>query len=231
MIIHGQFTEELLSSCTQLPERTVNEIKRVVDRKKTIQASNQNQTVRFDFIERIWKNQIKLWQRAEKFYLFSQIKQLTLVDIELIELPSSIALLRNVTVIDLSNNHLSEIPDTIGKLENLETLNLCKNRLKSLPDNFGKLSHLRVLLLKDNRLTTLPQSIAPLPNLQLIDIRLNPECIIRYPPTNVPFCIIKGDGFEQTPVVYSAANSIGDFFQNKQTEKFLGKYWFGIKIK
>ena len=65
--------------------------------------------------------------------------------------------------LSLLNLGLEVIPSSIGELENLESLILSYNNIISIPDEIGRLNNLKTLNLDWNQLTSLPNTICDLP--------------------------------------------------------------------
>lgn len=89
------------------------------------------------------------------------------------EIPTEIALLKNLTYLNLSNNLLDSLPPAISNLKNLKYLNLFGNKLKELPNSITKLKKLEHLNLFHNRLESLPEPIDKLKNLKYLNLANN----------------------------------------------------------
>ena len=75
--------------------------------------------------------------------------------------PDTIGKLHQLTVLVLE---LTQLPESIGNLHQLENLEIQNNQLTGLPENIGKLSMLRNdIYLYGNPLNYLPDSILQLP--------------------------------------------------------------------
>ena len=66
---------------------------------------------------------------------------------------------------------LTQLPTSIGKMKNLKELYLWKNNLTTLPDMFAKLSNLQILSLSNNQFTQIPSVLNKLPNLKYVYIK------------------------------------------------------------
>ena len=101
------------------------------------------------------------------------LKGLLLYDKGLVELPSSIGKLTNLTWVSLWVNELTQLPNSIGNLTNLTELDLQENKLTQLPVSFAKLTNLKELSLSSNKLTELPECIGKLTNLRWLNLSEN----------------------------------------------------------
>ena len=102
---------------------------------------------------------------------------MTLRDIDISNIPSSISLLKNLKNLLIYNcKKLETIPDQIGDLNSMYFLSISEcESLGSIPDTIGNLSSLRSLVIDDNRtLTTLPDTIGRLENLELLTLTGTP---------------------------------------------------------
>lgn len=101
---------------------------------------------------------------------FRHLRVLTLQNLELEELPSSIGFLKQLRYLNLSNNcNIKSLPERICKLVNLQTLNLINcEQLKELPRNFGKLMSLKTLYLTSQEVSLQKGSSIRLDFLQLL---------------------------------------------------------------
>jgi Leucine-rich repeat (LRR) protein len=79
--------------------------------------------------------------------------------------------LRELSLVD---NAIEELPDGIDLCPRLHTLYLEGNRLRSLPDDLGKLRELRLLLLANNSLSSIVDLSPLAPTLESLDLSGNP---------------------------------------------------------
>jgi Leucine-rich repeat (LRR) protein len=133
----------------------------------------------------------------KQIYDLTNLKKLTLHNIDLQRLPDGIQKLVNLTHIDLSMNKLTEfpidlcdimrltkiklhinriidIPEELVQLVNLESLNLSWNMIKSLPKRIHTMINLKYIDLSHNRLTRIPEFICHSRNLNHISLKGNP---------------------------------------------------------
>ncbi|MEG4233845.1 COR domain-containing protein [Microcoleus sp. Pol11C3] len=92
--------------------------------------------------------------------------ELDLSDLELRELPDTIASLTELQKLNLGSNQLRELPEAIASLTQLQVLYLYNNKLRELPKEIPSLTQLQVLDLSYNQLTERPEAIASLTQLQ-----------------------------------------------------------------
>jgi hypothetical protein len=114
-------------------------------------------------------------ERAEAV-LRSRIRDhyLRLNQLQLSELPDSIATVPDVTTLDLSNNRLRAISPAITRLESLRELYINANEMLSVPEVVFQLHGLHRLSLSDNALESLPDAIGELSELRGLWLSDNP---------------------------------------------------------
>lgn len=66
---------------------------------------------------------------------FSQLSQMTLVNVDLNSLDCDFNKLPYLEMISVPNNHISEVPESIGSLKNLQFLNLKGNPIEIIPES------------------------------------------------------------------------------------------------
>ena len=91
----------------------------------------------------------------------------------LLELPSKVEQLSNLTNLVLHGNKLTSLPPAIGKLKKLKLLDASRNELKVLPDELSQLSELQSLILSGNQLESLPSNLNALSFLLVVKIDQN----------------------------------------------------------
>lgn len=127
--------------------------------------------------------------------------ELVLSNLELTELPETIAALTQLQTLDLRRNQLTELPEAIAALTQLQTLNLSYNQLTlealadlwkslskltqlrglyiwgnklvSIPEEFCQLRQLKELHIAGNQITSLPERIGELYSLQVLNLQDN----------------------------------------------------------
>jgi Leucine-rich repeat (LRR) protein len=65
----------------------------------------------------------------------------------------------NLKQLSLANNMINEIPPEIKMLVNLEQLNLMRNKLREIPSEIGFLMKLKELLLGKNHIEKIPNQL------------------------------------------------------------------------
>jgi internalin A len=101
------------------------------------------------------------------------IEKLSLLWMNLTELPTEIGKLTSLTILDLSCNQLNYLPNSIDELTNLTSLHLWHNKITNLPDSIGRLEKLIYLDVSDNQISVLPKSFSQLTNLTSLYIKNN----------------------------------------------------------
>jgi len=99
-----------------------------------------------------------------------KIVELSLNNMGLSKIPSSIRNLKSLTGLHISENCLTEIPKWVYKLTALQFLDLSYNRLMSLPRGIQNLKSLQKLWLGYNEITSLPDLMNDLRELDFIDL-------------------------------------------------------------
>jgi len=80
----------------------------------------------------------------------------------LLNIPTALEPLLNLSDVDLSQNQLTKIPDGILALPNLKRLNLGSNQIDEVSPGIGKWSLLETLILSRNQITVLPAELCKL---------------------------------------------------------------------
>ena len=102
-----------------------------------------------------------------------QLKDLDLGYNPLGEVPNALCELKQLTSLSLENTNLTEWPKVLGKLQQLQHLRLNVNHLDTLPANIGELRQLEGLYLWRNRINKLPHSLSKLAHLERLQIGSN----------------------------------------------------------
>ena len=91
----------------------------------------------------------------------------------LIDLPETIKQCKHLAVIQASVNPLQKIPEGCTQLISLTELYLNDCLLEYIPANFGRLAKLKILELRENSLKSLPKSMERLVSMTRIDLSQN----------------------------------------------------------
>ena len=106
--------------------------------------------------------------------VLSTTKNVTITDCaDLIELPTELFTLTQLSALDLGSNRITKLPIELFNLTQLTTLALGDNRLAELPTEFGKLTQLTTLDLGSNSLAELPTEFGKLTQLTTLDLSSN----------------------------------------------------------
>jgi len=116
-----------------------------------------------------YKKALKRIQRAKE----ENLKVLSLVDLNLVEIPEEIIQLTNLTWLYLHNNQLTGLPEEISQLTKLTRLSLHNNQLTNLPSGITNFTNLTWLYLHNNQLSRLPKEIAKLKALDRLYLNNN----------------------------------------------------------
>ena len=103
----------------------------------------------------------------------SQLKELNILNSQLVSLPESIGELSQLTQLYVRHSPLTSLPESIGELSQLAELNVSYNQLTSLPESIGELSQLTELNVSCSQLTSLPESIGELSRLTELNVSNN----------------------------------------------------------
>ncbi|GAB3919525.1 hypothetical protein GCM10028804_11460 [Larkinella terrae] len=101
------------------------------------------------------------------------LKQLTISNNPLGELPSAISSLRQLNVLQANSCQLHKLPESLGELIRLKSLGLSGNQLDTLNFDLGQLSGLVSLSIFNNQLRYLPASIGQLARLDQLNLSGN----------------------------------------------------------
>ncbi|KAL2543085.1 disease resistance protein (TIR-NBS-LRR class) [Abeliophyllum distichum] len=96
----------------------------------------------------------------------------------------------------LDETVIIELPESIGMLENLTVLRLdrCK-KLCKLPASFGNLKNLRQLFMEDTAITELPETFGMLSNLRTFKMAKKPELQVHHiSGTSEPATSVENEG-------------------------------------
>ncbi len=91
------------------------------------------------------------------------------------KLPVELGSLINLRELTLANHDLIELPAFVFQLDKIEVLNLNGNKISKLPPEIGQLHRLQVLNFTGNPIPSLPPEVATLKNLQSLYLPDNPE--------------------------------------------------------
>lgn len=117
------------------------------------------------------------------FSVIHHLRELSLHDNLLEEIPRDISKLIYLQSLRLDRNKLITLPDEIGQCKNLTELHLDGNStLSVLPTSMGELSHLHHILMNDVGVSKLPYSMYNCQSLQFIVCNTN---ILVDPPPNI----------------------------------------------
>jgi Leucine-rich repeat (LRR) protein len=103
----------------------------------------------------------------------TQLESLSLDHNQLDRFPDAIGNLTNLKQIGASNNKIETLVDSLVNLKELTSISLHTNKLSSLPDSLGKLINLTFLELYDNQINSLPESFGSLIKLKYLDLHNN----------------------------------------------------------
>jgi Leucine-rich repeat (LRR) protein len=114
---------------------------------------------------------------SDNISLMQQVRELSLADSPLKEIPKGLTKLRRLETLDLRSTQIEKIPDDIADLKNLSALYLgisadgYPNQITVLPKAISKLKELQVIQLNQNPIRQIPAEFAKLN--QLHSIQLN----------------------------------------------------------
>lgn len=101
-------------------------------------------------------NKISKYGIDPKLFTVLSLNYLNITNTCLVNIPSELGNLQNLTNLVLHSNSISSLPDNISKLTKLKVLDCSRNQLKSLPEDIDNLPQLTTLNLSANLLQSLP---------------------------------------------------------------------------
>lgn len=106
--------------------------------------------------------------------LLIQLKELTITyNDKIINLPTEIALLTNLTRVNADRNKLINICTEIGLLKNLKSLSFQYNQITNIPNEINQLLNLTYFSIRENQICFLPSDLLLLCNLNSLNISKN----------------------------------------------------------
>ena len=105
-----------------------------------------------------------------KLRTLRRIKNVSLANNSITDLPMWLGELRELTAINLAYNELTAVPLAIRRLRNVDILWLGNNSILELPHWIGELSKLKYLRVDFNKLKSLPSSLRKLKYLRNLDV-------------------------------------------------------------
>jgi len=105
--------------------------------------------------------------------LKNTVRSLDLSDNKIEIIPSFLGEFVSLKQLTINNNHISEIPFEISSLKKLETLSLSLNIITFIPNSLSSLSSLRNVHINGNHLTTFPLVLASIKTLEFLDLSNN----------------------------------------------------------
>jgi internalin A len=134
---------------------------------KRIQTALETEAIELDL------SQLELREVPKSIAQLTNLQELYLYGNQLTSLPDAVAQLINLQKLDLYDNQLAGLPDIIVRLTSLQELNLENNQLTSLPDEIAQLNNLRDLNLLENQLESIPEKIGCLIRLKNLNLSVN----------------------------------------------------------
>ncbi|CAL1541842.1 unnamed protein product [Lymnaea stagnalis] len=105
--------------------------------------------------------------------LSKNLRTVDLSDNKILQLPPWFVTLASLKNFTLNNTKIAELPEDFGKLKKLEVISLSGNSLTHLPRSFSNLTNLKTLTLSGNHFKTFPPELLVLPQLDVVDLSQN----------------------------------------------------------
>lgn len=103
----------------------------------------------------------------------AKVFKLSLWDMQLTEVPTTIGKLTNIQQLRISHNQLKNLPSTFAQLTKVQRLNMEHNSFSEFPKELFALKNLERLDMHKNKLTAIPNEIAQLTQLEELDLHAN----------------------------------------------------------
>lgn len=105
--------------------------------------------------------------------LSKNLRTVDLSDNKILHLPPWFVTLTSLKNFTLNNTKIAELPEDFGKLKKLEVISLSGNSLTHLPRSFSNLTNLKTLTLSGNHFKIFPPELLVLPQLDVVDLSQN----------------------------------------------------------
>ncbi len=141
---------------------------------------------------------MELTELPEELQDLTWLEVLSVWSNKLSELPEWMSNFTQLQSLDVSHNRLTELPDWMGNFIQLQSLDVSRNRLTKLPDWMGNFTRLESLDVSSNRLTKLPDWMGNFTRLRSLYIGRNP---LNLPDEMIPDFLnelIKGEIHQRT---------------------------------
>lgn len=112
------------------------------------------------------------------------LKNLTLSDLYISELPYEVQSLSNLEIFRVVNCNIETLPPWIGELRKLTTLEISRCLLRSIPETLDRCDKLHSLNLSYNDITTIPSELFQMSSIERLILNCNPSLNINLSPTS-----------------------------------------------
>lgn len=125
---------------------------------------------RFEILSTDNEERNKIYNLPNSIGKAKSLKQITLSNNKLKNLPSSFFSLSTLSYVNLDSNSIVNISNNIRNLKNLKSLHLSENPLVYIPEEICELPKLEALVLENTKITNLPKCLGNLQNLVWINV-------------------------------------------------------------
>jgi len=109
----------------------------------------------------------------EAIIMIGEIRELVIVDENLLKVPRYIGLMSNLTSIHFRSSRLNKLPKEIGDLPNIKDLTVVGGSFSEFPSTFSNMNNLEHLCLNDLGLDVVPDFICKTPSIKRLFLETN----------------------------------------------------------
>lgn len=168
-------------------------------------------------LEIFWANGNLLGSVVPQLGHLVNLRQLSLADNQLSELPEEIGNLSLLETLDVSSNFLNRLPDAVSKLNSLKVLRAGTNKLQPLPDGMKDMQQLSELDMSNNNLRFIPPAWSGtlMDRLSKLDVSNNPTLLpmtqdMKMPIRMVVLNVSGNPSFNTLPMTFGTVEDISD---------------------
>ena len=112
-------------------------------------------------------NQIDHQDKKRSLVELYNLRELSLFNKGIQEIPKELGNLTNLQMLSLSQNQMHEIPKELGNLINLQDLRLSSNQIQEIPKELGNLTNLKHLYLYNTHIPKIPKEVTSIKGISI----------------------------------------------------------------